>query len=198
MRSTTPTSSDCAVSPSPLLSDMREDNLGDAVVVVYSSAVKPGNAGIRCGASAQAAAGAPRRNARGDHAAQELRRGRGHQRQDHDDHPHCGAARRRRPRPYRRQWRHHQRLRHQRASGRGRVGGGRSRRKRRHVPAAAGVGGGRHQYRPRPSRLFRHVRADARSVSAFRRKRAVLRFCGALPGPSRKCRRWWAVWKTAA
>ena len=40
-------------------SAMTRTNLGDAVVVVYSSAVKPGNAEFDSGAGAQAAAGAP-------------------------------------------------------------------------------------------------------------------------------------------
>ena len=59
-------------------------NLGDAVVVVYTSAVKAGNAEFEGGAPAQTAAGAAGGNAGRDHAAEELRRCSRDKWQNHD------------------------------------------------------------------------------------------------------------------
>ena len=53
----------------PVVVGHSPDNLDDAVVVVYSSAVKARQCRIRCRARAEAAAGAPRRDAGRDHAS---------------------------------------------------------------------------------------------------------------------------------
>ena len=142
------------------------EDLGDAAVVVVSTAIKRDNPEL-IAARAQAPAGrAPRRDARRADAAQALRRHRRHARQDHDDLARRGAARRRRLRSDRHQWRHHQCLRHQCAARRRRLDGGRGRRDRRHLPEAARRRRRRHQHRSRASRSLRDLRCDARRRSA--------------------------------
>ena len=136
-RATTPTSSGCASVAPKCSSAMTPANLGEAAVVVVSTAIRRDNPGAGRGAGAAHSGGAPRRDACRADAAQALRRHRRHARQDDDDLAGRDAARRRRPRPDRHQRRHHQRLRHQRAARRRRLDGGRGRRERRHLPQAA-------------------------------------------------------------
>ncbi len=93
-------------------------NLGDARVVVVSSAIKASNPELEGGPRAAAAGGAPRGDAGRADAAQERDRHRRHARQDDDHLDGGGAARCRRLRPDRHQWRHHQCLRHQCPHGR--------------------------------------------------------------------------------
>ena len=142
----------------------RAENLGDAQVVVYSSAVKPDNPEF----AAARAGGAADRSARGDagraDAAEALRRHRRDPRQDHDHHHGGGAARCRRARSDGGEWRHHQRLRHQCAAGCGRMDGGGGGRIRRHLPEASGDGRHRHQCRSRASRFLRRFRSRARRI----------------------------------
>ena len=72
--------------------------LGDAEVVVVSTAIKRDNPELIGGARQAPAGGAPRRDAGRADAAQTLRRDRRHPRQDHDDLAGRRAARRRRVR----------------------------------------------------------------------------------------------------
>ena len=65
-----------------------------------------------------------------------------------------------------------------------RLDGGGGRRERRHVPEAAGRRRGRHQYRSRASRPFQDVRRDQGSVPHLRREHAVLRLRGDVPRSS--------------
>ena len=148
------------------------ENLGDAEVVVVSTAIKRDNPELT-------AARAQRLPVvrRAEMLAELMRLKRcvaiaGHARQDHHDLAGGDAARRRRLRPDRHQWRHHQRLRHQRAARRRRLDGGRGRRVRRHVPQAAGRRRDRHQHRSRASRSLQDLRGDRR-----RRSRLSSRTC---------------------
>ncbi len=74
--------------------------------------------------------------------------------------------------------------------GAGRVDGGRGRRERRHLPEAAGRHRRGHQHRPRAPRPLRHLRQGARGLPPVRRERAVLRLRRACAPTIRKCRRW--------
>ena len=67
-------------------------NLGDAGVVVVSSAIKQDNPELVAARAQPAAGGAPRRNAGGADAAEKLRRHRRHPWQDHDHVDGGGAA----------------------------------------------------------------------------------------------------------
>ena len=154
--------------------------------------------GIRCRAQARPAAGAPRRDAGRDHAAEILRRRRRHQRQDHHHHAGGGLARCRRLRSHRGQWRHHQRLWHQCAPRQRRMGGGGGRRKRRHVPAPARDDRGGHQCRSRSSRLSTAPSSTCAppSSASSRTCRSMVSRCCAWIIP--KCRRWSAASRTGA
>ena len=151
------------------------ENLGDAEVVVVSTAIKRDNPELAAARAKRLAGGAARRDAGRADAAEALRRDRRHARQDHDHLDGRGPARRRRLRSDRDQWRHHQRLRHQCAARRRRLDGGRGRRVRRHVPQASGRRRDRHQYRSRASRSLQDLRGDRDRVREFRHQRAVLR-----------------------
>ena len=153
----------------------RAENLGDAEVVVVSTAIKKSNPELKAARERAAADRAARRDAGRADALPPGDRHRRHARQDHHDLAGRHAARSRRPRPDRGQWRHHQRLRHQCAHGRRRVDGGRGRRERRHLPEAAGRHRRGHQHRSRASRPLRHLRQGEGGVPAVRRERAVLR-----------------------
>ena len=151
------------------------DNLGDAEVVVVSTAIKRDNPEL-------AAARARRLPVvrRAEMLAELMRLKRcvaiaRHARQDHHDLDGRGAARCRRLRSDRHQWRHHQRLRHQCAARRRRLDGGRGGRIRRHLPQAAGRRRDRHQHRSRASRSLQDLRGDRGGVRELRRERAVLR-----------------------
>ena len=93
---------------------MIADNLGDAAVVVTSTAIKRGQSRSRGRARTAHPGRPPRRDAGRADAAQVDRRGRRHPRQDHDDLDGRRLARRRRDRSDRDQRRHHQQLRLQR------------------------------------------------------------------------------------
>ncbi len=167
---------------------MRAENLGEAKVVVISSAVKRDNpevmaprarvcfrwcAGPRCWASSCVSNG--RSRSRGTHGkttttSMVARAAR------------CGAAR-----SHRHQWRHHQRLRHQRAARRRRLDGGRGRRERRHLRQAAGDHRRRHQHRSRAPRFLRQFRrASPAPSSSFVEQHPLLRLRRALHRPSRR------------
>ena len=85
-----------------------EENLGDAQVIVISSAVKPDNVEVEAGATAPAAGGAPGRNAGRVDAPQMVDRRRRHPRQDDHHVLGCRRSRCRRPRPDGDQRRHRQ------------------------------------------------------------------------------------------
>ncbi len=159
-------------------------NLGDAAVVVVSTAIKRDNPEL-VSAARETHSGRPaRRDAGRADAPQKLRRGRRHPRQDHHHRAGGDAARGGRARPDRDQRRHHQRLRRQRPPRRRRLDGGRGRRERRHLPQAAGGRGDRHQHRPRAPRPFQDLRRDQGGLSGADRKPAVLRLRRDVPRPS--------------
>ena len=94
------------------------------------------------------------------------------------------AARRRRARPDGHQRRHHQRLRDQRAARGRRLDGGRGRRKRRHLPQAAGRHRGGHQHRSRAPRPLQDLRRHQGGLSRPDREFAVLRLRRHVPRSS--------------
>ena len=161
------------------------DNLGDAAVVVISTAIERDNPEVEARARTPHPGDAPRRDARRADAAEVDRRGRGHARQDDDDLDGRRGARCGRGRSDRDQRRHHQQLRLERAAGRERLDGGRGRRERRQLPAARRHDRGRHQHRSRASRSLRRVRRGQGRVRRVRRERALLRRGAALPRSSR-------------
>ena len=134
------------------------ENLGDAEVVVVSTADQEEQSRAQGRARKAAADRAPRRDARRAYALPPGGGDRRHARQDHDDLDGGDAARCGRARSDGGQRRHHQRLRHECPHGSGRMDGGGGRRERRHVPEAAGRHRGGHQHRSRASRPLRQLR----------------------------------------
>ena len=92
------------------------EHLGDAAVVVVSTAIKRDNPELAAARARAHAGGAARRDARRADAPQAMRRHRRHPRQDDDDLAGRDAARRGGLRSDRHQRRHHQRLWRQRAA----------------------------------------------------------------------------------
>ena len=164
-------------------------NLGDAAVVVTSTAVKRDNPEVAAALEAAHSGGPPRRDARRADAAQDAP-SRSPAPTARPPPPHGRrAARRRRDRSDGDQRRDHRELRLERAARRQRVDGGRGRRERRQLPAARRHDRGRHQHRSRAPRPLRHAstRSRRRSSSSSRTCRSTAPRCCASTIP--KCRR---------
>ena len=160
-----------------------------AQVVVVSTGGEARQPRGRGGARAAHSGGAAGRDAGRADAAEMVDRDRRHPWQDHHHQPDRRRAGGGASRPHRDQRRHHQRLRHQHPPRRRRMDGGRGRRERRQFPAPAGHHRGRHQHGPRAPRPLGHRRGDGRGLRPVRRQRAVLRLCGAVHRPPRRCSR---------
>ena len=171
---------------------MTRVNLGDARVVVISSAVKPDNPEL-C-RRAKRLIPVVRR---AEMLAELMRlkcvdRRRRHARQDHDHVADRARAGCRRTRPDRRQRRHHQRLGHQRPAWRWRLDGRGGRRERRHVREAAGDDRRRHQHRSGAPGSLRHLRGADAKRSTLRRatsRSTASRCCASIIRRCRLCRR---------
>ena len=160
-------------------------NLGDAQVVVISTAVGPRQS--RSGRRPLQAdpRGAPRGNARRADAPALVGGRRWHARQDHHHQPDRRRARSGPSRSHRDQRRHHRGLRQQHPHGLGRLDGGRGRRERRLVPAPSRRGGRGHQHGRRASRPLGNGRGDAGRLRPVRLQHPVLRLRRPLHRPSR-------------
>ena len=124
-------------------------NVGDADVVVYSSAVRPDNPEVaEADAAADPGDSAGRDARRADAAAVRHRRRRRARQDEHDVDDRAGA-RARRPRSDGGDWRTAERVRQQRAAGPRRIHGGGSGRERSLVPEAVAVDCGDYEHRSR-------------------------------------------------
>ena len=149
-------------------------NVGDADVVVVSSAVGRGEPGS-AGSGAAARAGHPaRRDARGADAAPLRRGGRRRAWQDDDDVDDRAGARTGRARSDGGHRRPAERLRQQRPARQGRADGGRGGRERPVVSEAVSDDCGDDQHRPRAPRELRRLRRPPAGVRRVRQQGAVL------------------------
>ena len=133
-------------------------NVGDADVVVMSSAVRATNPELRRSGTAADSDHPAGRDARRADAAAIRDRGRRLARQDDDDVDDCVRAGEGRARSDRRDWRPGQRLRQQRPPRRRRIHGRRSGRKRPDVLETVSDDCGDYEHRPRTSGELRRVR----------------------------------------
>ena len=169
----------CATLGIPIAIGHDAENVGDAAVVVVSSAVRPDNPEVRAAARRHVPVDAPRRDAGGADAAplRSIAVAGTHGKTTTTSMVAAvlegpGSTRRRHQR------RHHQRLRHQRAARRGRLDGGRGGRERRHSSEAASDDRGRHQHRPRAPRPLRHLRRREAAFDSFVQQHPLLRLRG--------------------
>ena len=151
------------------------EQVGEAEVVVVSSAVKPTNPEVARSRSAADSGDPAGRDARGADAPPLRDCGRRRAREDDGDVDDCAGARTGRPRSDGGHRRAAERVREQRPSGTRRAHGRRGGRKRSIVSSTVSNDCRDHQHRPRTSRKLRRIRRAAAGVRRFRQQGAVLR-----------------------
>ena len=150
-------------------------HVGDADVVVVSSAIQPGNPEVAEARRASHSGDPAGRDARRADAAALRHRHRRRARQDDDDVDGGAGARARRPRSDGGHRRPAERLRQQRAARARRLHGRRGGRKRSIVPEADAVDRGDYEHRPRAHGELRQLGRPAAGVRRLREQGAVLR-----------------------